>query len=145
MERRIWHFGKNLVEFTKLLSRNFSTPTSHLTIWSTFEMKPNHLCKFLSYQFSLTLCDFVPHFNATMISITLMISHGKHQILNLIVFLSRLKHPNLALVFGSGIKDSKYVVSQYIDGCSLFGFLRNPITSVDVNKFFKSDPDFFLR
>jgi serine/threonine protein kinase len=44
--------------------------------------------------------------------------------------LVRLKHPHLATVFGSGVKDGKYVVSQYIDGCSLFGFLRNPITSV---------------
>ncbi len=37
-----------------------------------------------------------------------------------------LKHPNIAGVVGSGVKDAKYIMAEYIEGVSAYAYLRNP-------------------
>jgi len=37
-----------------------------------------------------------------------------------------LKHPNIAGVVGSGVKDAKYIIGEYIEGVSAYAYLRNP-------------------
>jgi serine/threonine protein kinase len=37
-----------------------------------------------------------------------------------------LKHPNVAPVIGSGVKDAKYIMAEYIEGVSAYAYLRNP-------------------